>query len=395
MDRPLDGIRVVEVTMWVAGPTLGMALGDLGAEVVKIENATSPDPARGLRVGQGLDLRTDDGRMMCYESFNRNKRGIAVNLRHPEGQEILHRLVRGSDMFVTNLLPEALAACAADFETLCSINPQIIYAMAEGLGHKGPRAHDRAQDTIGMAYSGFMYTASETVGVPTYPPGSFSDVLTGTMAAFGAVAALRARDRTGRAQFVDSSQLQAMMWLQFYNIATAANLGDTFRANTSAETPLVTIYECSDGAWLAIGLLRADTQFPALCKLFGAPDAASDPRFETELARDQHRAELAGFMAEQFRKRPREAWLDPLRAAGIWVGPVNSVEDLVDDEHVRAEGYVTTLDNGLTMVTTPFNIDDMPQRGAPEYGAHTAEVLGELGYSDEQIVELNLADVIR
>lgn len=394
MDLPLDGIRVVEVTMWVAGPTTGMVLGDLGAEVIKIESPNSPDPSRGLRVGQGLDLRTEDGKMMCYESFNRNKRGIAVDLRTPEGQEILHRLVARADIFVTNLLPPALTARGADFDTLREVNPRIIYAIARGLGAKGPRANDRVQDTIGMAYSGFMYTAAVQPGVPHYPPGSFSDVLTGTMVAFGAVAAVQARDRTDRAQFVESSQVQSMMWLQFYNFAAAANLGRTFDAH-AAKSPLVTVYECADGAWIAIGLLRADTQWPTLCEIFGREEVALDPRFDSEVQRDLHRDELDAFMREQFLRRPRDEWLDPLRDAGIWCGPVNSVEDLVDDDHVRAEGYITTVDNGLTMVGTPFGVDDMPKRGAPAYAAETSEVLAELGYSDEEIVQLNLSDVVR
>lgn len=390
--RPLDGVRVVELSMWIAGPLAGMLLGDLGADVVKVESPSAPDPGRSLPVAHGLPVVTEDGRYMCWESFNRNKRTIAVDLKHPEGRRLMHRLVEQAEIFVTNLRASVRARYEVDFESLTAVNPRLVYASCEGLGVVGPRAQDPVQDTIGMAYSGFMHTVG-IHGTPHYPPGSASDVMTGTMTAFGVLAALRQRDATGEAQRVSSSQVQSMLWLQSYNASTAATLGRTFDGDRDP-SPFIAIYRCADERWLALGLLRPATQWPALCRILGRPEVAEDPRFIDDSAREANRDQLRSFLEQALLELPRDEWITRMRAADVWCGPVHTVPEAVVDEHVVAEGYVATLDNGIRMVRAPFELTEIPLKGASPYAADTDEVLLQAGCDPVEITALRDAGVI-
>jgi crotonobetainyl-CoA:carnitine CoA-transferase CaiB-like acyl-CoA transferase len=395
--RPLAGVRVVELTGWVAGPQAGVILGDLGADVVKVESPHAPDPTRSHTAAQGLSMRTASGHLMCWETFNRNKRSLALDLSTNEGQRVLYQLVAKSDVFLTNMRTTALERLGASFDRLKTANPSLVYGVAGGLGSKGPRANDPVVDAIGMAYSGFMYAVSARQDEPWYPHGSLTDIQTGTMVAFGIVTALFARSSTNEAQYVHSSQLQSMMWLQNFNIAMAANNGTMFDAHVYA-SPAFSVYQCGDGEWIALALIHGDSPvrspWPVLFKLFGKPELTDDPRFASDAVRDLHRDELKAVLISGFEQRERDYWVDTLQSADIMCSGIKRVTDVVSDEHVAAEGYIFQLDNGLKFMRSCFELGDVPTKGAPDLGADTHEVLLDLGLSEDEIISLHLADVV-
>jgi crotonobetainyl-CoA:carnitine CoA-transferase CaiB-like acyl-CoA transferase len=335
---------------------------------------------------------------MLWESFNRNKRSLALDLKTDQGREILHDLVRTADVFVTNLRPESLERWGADWDSLRAVNPRIVYALGEGLGSVGPRAGDRTMDTVGMAYAGLMYTISAQPDRPHYPLGAMSDVQSGTNLAFAAITAIVARDRTGEAQLARASQLQTLMWMQSYNIAVTANLGRNFSPATVS--PFFAIYPCKDDKWIAISMQKIESEWPMLLRLFGFDDLLNDPRLQARPGEgaigvatdpaDQARiaTEVAGVLTRGFRTRTRDEWLETLRPTGIGVGPVNTIAELIDDPHVEAEEFVVELDNGLRLVRSPIATDSIPNHGAPAHGAETFEILSGLGLSDEGIAAL-------
>jgi crotonobetainyl-CoA:carnitine CoA-transferase CaiB-like acyl-CoA transferase len=404
VDHPLRGLKVVEVSHYIAGPVAGMVLGDLGADVIKIESPSAPDPTRSFVYGQGLHLVTTGGRYMLWESFNRNKKSLALDLKTDRGREILHDLIRTADVFVSNLRPESLARWGADWDSLRAVNPRIVYALGEGLGSVGPRAADRTMDTVGMAYAGLMYTISAQSDRPHYPLGAMSDVQSGTNLAFAAITGIVARDRTGEAQFARASQLQTLMWMQSYNIAVTANLGRNFSPETVS--PFFAIYPCKDDKWIAVSMQKIESEWPMLLRLFGFDELLTDPRLEARPGEgalgvatdpaDQARiaAEVAGILTRGFRTRTRDEWLETLRPTGIGVGPVNTIAELIDDPHVEAEEFMAELDNGLRLARSPIGIESIPDHGAPAHGANTIEILSGLGLSDESIAALYADGVV-
>lgn len=396
LTQPLRGMRVVEVSHYVAGPVAGMILADLGSDVIKIESPTVPDPTRSYVNVQGLSMVTKDGKRLMWESFNRNKRSLTLDLKSEQGRAVLAELVRSADIFVTNLQPRSLKERGADFESLRKINPRIVFALGTGLGTVGRRANDRTLDTIGMAYAGFMWTVAETSKHPHYPLGAMSDVQAGTNLAFAALAGVIARERTGEAQLTGTSQLQTLMWMQSLNLAAMANLGQNFTPETIS--PFFAVYPCRDDRWIALAVGRAETDLPVLADLIGVSDLLAaarknwpsgpggvpeDPDSQTEFLNA-----VSSMITKGLRAKTRDQWLELLRPTQISVGPVNTVSDLLADEHVAEERLLVDLDNGMTLAASPIMTDGLPRRGAPELGAQTFEILSELGYTDVQITAL-------
>ncbi|MEE9278178.1 MAG: CoA transferase [Dehalococcoidia bacterium] len=391
---PLTGVRVLDLTIWVQGPMAATLLADLGADVIKIERMGDGDFSRGLASLHGVNLRREDAPNLLWAICNRNKRAITLDLRRPQAAPVFARLLRTADVLLTNLHPEALTALGADESSVRAANPTIVYARGTGLGDAGPRALDPCQDTVGMAYAGFMLTTANSPDEPNYPPGALSDVLAGTMLAFGVLAAMRERERTGEGQTVSSSQLQSLIWLQSLNIAVAANLGEAFapfdRANPTS--PYMNTYRCADRRWIALGLVRVD-QWAALLRAIGLESYGSDERFTTPRGVRKHSPQLIELLDRQFVTADAEHWLARIRAADLWVSPVNRVADLPENEQVRANGYVARLDDGWRAAAMPFSLQGYapPTRPAPDYSAHTMQVLEDIGYTQEEILELKSA----
>ncbi len=378
-----------------------MMLGDLGADVIKIEKPGVGDFARGAKSIFGRSQELSGGRGLMFEIANRNKRGISIDLAHPRGQEVFYKLVQTSDALVTNLHPSALEQFAVDRSTLAKINPRLIYAHATGYGPLGSAALDPCQDTTGMARSAFMFNTPAPDGSPIYQVGTLSDVLSGTMLAFAVVTALLDRERWGRAAGAACSQLSAMMWLQYYSIAQYANTGQIFvpHDRSKAANPLVNIYRCRDGKWIACGMFLSQRfVWKEFCEVMGAPQLATDSRFQDDHGRGQNNQELIAALDVAFEKQDRARWESIFREKGYWVSVVNDIKDLMNDTQVLANQYLVRSDYGLTTVSYPFSLQGVPlptPRDAPPFGRDTDAVLSELaGYSIEEIINLKVAGAV-
>jgi crotonobetainyl-CoA:carnitine CoA-transferase CaiB-like acyl-CoA transferase len=403
MPTPLEGIRVVDWTIWQQGPVCSLMLADLGAEVIKIEEPERGDPGRAVTKMSGVDF---PGLPNFYaEATNRNKKSVTVDLKAPEGVEIVHALVTRSDVFVQNFRRGVAARLGLDYATLRGHNPKLVYASGTGYGPRGPDSEQPSFDRLGLARSGIMFA----VGEPDMPPQPIWDGVADQMGAvclaYGILAALIARDRFGVGQEVDASLLGSMMWLQNVSVSARLLLGVAVprMPRAYAANPLWNQYRCSDGHWLALGMMQADRYWPALCAAIGRPELSTDERFANMRARAGNAGECVRLLDEAFATRPRDAWLRDLRSAGdVICAPVNSVDDLPDDPQVRANDYIVGMEHPrlgrMAVLGPPVRLSETPARlrsAAPELGQHTDEVLADiLGYSAVRIADLRRRKIV-
>jgi CoA:oxalate CoA-transferase len=403
MAMPLDHIRVVDWTIWQQGPVASAMLGDLGAEVIKVEERVGGDPGRGMLRSAGLDLT---GRPNFYfEANNRNKKSITVDLKKPEGVTIVQRLADGADVFVQNFRKGVAARLGLDAATLRARNPRLIYASATGYGPEGPDSAEPSFDYLGLARSGIMLACGEPDEPPLAIAGGVADQMGAVMLAYGVLAALFARERTGHGQAVDASHLGSMAWLQGLGLAARTMLGRSIprQSRRGAMNPLWNHYRCGDDQWLALGMLQPDRYWARLCEVLGIPEAATDERFATMQQRMFNATDCVKVLDDVFARRPRAEWLKILREGGDFIVTiVNSVDDLPDDPQVQANQYITTFDHpsfGPTQVVgVPVRLSETPgtvRLPAPEFGQHTEEILTEiLGYTWDEVGRLREAEVI-
>lgn len=393
-DAPLDGIKVVELSMYVQGPVAGLALANLGAEVIKIEQVGKADVMRSFHSAFGVTL-DDRGREWMYSSLNRNKQSMALDIISDEGRPVFQRMIEEADVFVTNLRASGLERFGADPATLQALNPKLVYCRGGGFGLDGPLAEDMCQDTVGMAYAGFMDSTSPTEQ-PNYPPGSMSDILTGTNMASAILAGLVKRSITGKGCVVGTSQTQALLWMQLQGLGMVANTGQKPERfdplNTS--NPLFTVYQTSDG-WIAIAALQQH-QWPAIAERVGLTHLLDDPRFAKFVDVLKNRDDFRPFFAEHMKTKTTKEWFVALRGCGAWVSPVNRLEDLATDENILENEYLVTYDDGFVGPPTVFDVDGFKGvRGSTaEYSEHTDEILERLGYDDEAVLNLRTSGAI-
>ena len=403
MPMPLEGIRVIDWTIWQQGPVASVMLGDLGAGVIKIEERVGGDPGRGVLRAQGLDLK--DRPNFYFEANNRNKRSLAVDLKKPAGVEIVQRLAEGADVFVQNFRKGVAGRLGLDAATLRARNPRLVYASATGYGPEGPESGAPSFDYLGLARSGIMYSAGEPDDEPLAIAGGIADQMGAVMLAYGVVVALLARERTGRGQEVDASHLGSMAWLQGLGLSARLMLGRALprQSRRFATNPLWNHYRCADGQWLALSMLQPDRYWTRLCQVLEIPEAAADERFATMLPRMMNCGECIALLDGVFAQRPRPEWLRRLAAGGDFIfSVVNSVDDLPDDPQMIANGYVTPFEHptfGTTRVVgIPIRLSETPgeiRLPAPEFGQHTEEILTELlGYSWDDVGHLKDDEVI-
>ena len=403
MPMPLEGIRVIDWTIWQQGPVASVMLGDLGADVIKIEERVGGDPGRGILKAQGLDLR--DRPNFYFEANNRNKRSLTVDLKHPAGVAIVQRLAERADVFVQNFRKGVAGRLGLDAATLRARNPRLVYASASGYGPEGPESGAPSFDYLGLARSGIMYSCGEPDDEPLAIAGGIADQMGAIMLAYGVVTALLARERTGRGQEVDDSHLGSMAWLQGLGLSARLMLGRALprQPRRFATNPLWNHYRCGDDRWLALSMLQPDRYWERFCAVLEIPEAAADPRFKTMLDRMMNAGECIALLDEVFARRPRAEWLRRLASGGDFIySIINSVDDLPDDPQMQANGYVTAFEHpafGPTQVVgLPVRLGETPgsiRLPAPEFGQHTEAILTEvLGYSWEEIGRLREEEVI-
>ncbi len=354
---PLAGLRVIDMTIWMAGPVTGMLLADLGADVVKVESAVG-DPTRA-HVAPTAGESSGTGTSISYATFNRNKRSITLDLGAPADRELFDRLIDRADVFITNLSSSTVAKLGIDEETLHARNPRLVHVRGAGLGTTGPRANDLAQDMTGMAYAGMLFTLSPDPEQPFAPPGALNDVITGTYLVGGVLAALIRRSRTGRGETVTGSLLQSALWTQVGLVGSVANTvgaSTNGRPRTDPRNPMLNQYRCADGRWIAVAAInaRAWDAFVAGAEI---ETLVTDPRFGTFDAALANSQAMREALDRHFATAPAEHWLHRLREHGVWCGPANHLEDVLTDAHVAAEGYLTALDDGRRTVAMPFTLD--------------------------------------
>jgi crotonobetainyl-CoA:carnitine CoA-transferase CaiB-like acyl-CoA transferase len=405
MAMALEGIRVLDWTQFQQGPVATMLLGDLGADVIKIEDRVTGDRGRGvMRVGGSNVAESLSQRNPYFEIGNRNKRSITLDLKKQKGKEIVYKLAGKADVFVHNFRPDTVERLGLDYETLSKHNRRLIYAQGSGWGSKGPDKDTPGFDPAALARSGFWTLLTEPGRDPQYPQGGIADQMGAMTMAFGVLAALVYRERTGVGQQVDASILGGMSFLVAYPLTfyTMCGFPPLFVYRNSPWNPLYNQYKCSDGRWIALVLVPPDQYWPALCKAMGLQELEKDSRFDSLDARQNNSRELIGILDERFATRSSQEWTRILRQHGLVFSTINTVEEFASDPQAIANDYVTEFDHPvwgrIKVAGFPVGYDETPcsiKREAPEFGQHTEEVLRDiLGYTWEEISRLKDEEII-
>jgi crotonobetainyl-CoA:carnitine CoA-transferase CaiB-like acyl-CoA transferase len=403
MPMPLEGVRVIDWTIWQQGPVCSAYLGDLGAEVIKIEERVGGDPGRGVVKMGGLDL--GDRPNFYFEANNRNKLGLTLDLKKPPAREIVYQLAAKADVFVQNFRQGVAARLGLDYATLRRHNPKLIYATASGYGTEGPESGDPSFDVLGQARSGIMFAAGEPDMPPLAVAGGIADQMGAIMLAYGVLAALLARERFGVGQEVDASHLGSMMALQGLSVSARLMMGFAIprMPRQYAVNPLWNHYRCRDGRWICLGMLQPDRYWAEFTRVVGRPELAGDERFADMRTRAANAGTAVAILDEIFAGKPLQEWCAILRAGGDFIFcPIQSVDELPGDPQVRANQYVVDFDHpryGPTpVVGLPVRLSETPGQirlPAPEFGQHTEQILTELlGYTWEQVAQLKEQEVI-
>ena len=405
MAMVLEGIRVLDWTIFQQGPVASMILGDMGADVIKIEERVGGDLGRGmLRVAGAMIGGKEVARNPYFEAGNRNKRSLTVDLRKDKGKEIIYKLVEKSDVFVQNFRMGVSERIGMDYETLSKYNPRLIYAHANAWGPRGPDKDNPSADYTGVARSSLMEIAGEPGMDPVPIQGGIGDQTGAVMAAMGILAALLHRERTGAGQKVDGSILGGLTFLLGHPVCfcTMADLWGMRIARKTAGNPLWNHYKCGDGKWIALAHLSPDKFWPIVCHSMGLDNLEKDPRFDSMDNRTKNCAELISIFDETFATKARADWERIFKENGVIYAPVNNMKDLTEDPQVLANDYVTEFDHPIfgrmKTVGFPITFEKTPmsiRREAPEFGQHTEEILTEIaGYTWDDIVKLKDEEVI-
>jgi crotonobetainyl-CoA:carnitine CoA-transferase CaiB-like acyl-CoA transferase len=395
MKGALHGIKVIELAQIMAGPTCGMMLADMGADVIKVEKLPGGDDTRSYSEPQ------INGESAAFMILNRGKRGIAVNLKKPGGLEVVKKLLADADVVTENYRKGTLEKLGLGYDVLQKLNPRLIYCAVSGYGRSGPYADKGGFDLIAQGFAGIMSITGEPGGPPAKSGTSIADINAGILAALGIVSALVARATTGRGQMVDTSLMEAAVqqtyWQSAIFFATGMNAGPTGSAHIL--TAPYQAFPTQDG-WINVGGAN-QSNWERIVKVLGRPELGVDARFKTNGDRMKNLAELTPILAGMFRARPSAHWIAEFEAAGVPVGPVNKIGDMLADPQVAAREMVVEVDHPragrVKALGMPIKFSDTPgtiERPAPLLGEHSREILAQLGYSDTDIERLQAEGAI-
>lgn len=378
MNGPLEGVKIVDLTSYIAGSYGAMMLADMGADVVKVEAL------------EGDSFRELPG----FYGWNRGKRSLAVNMKAPDGRAIVQRLAKDADVVMENMRPGVVERLGVDYETLRALNPRLIYSTVTAFGSDGPYKDRPGFDPLLQAMGGVM-TLQGLGTAPQYLRIAVTDYYCAALACQAVLAALFVRERTGRGQRVQTSLLQAVLALQSGNVVTYPGYELTFRV-----TPTYRLYQGSDGQWffLAVG---NQSFWVKLCTAIGREDLAQDPRFGSWMARRDHAEALMPLLESAFSSRPAAEWLRILATHDIPAAPTQSLREFMQDPAVLHHKMIVQYDHPelgpLSLMGQPlrFSETQAPDAGPPPtLGQHTTDVLRQAGYTDPEIAELRRRGVI-
>lgn len=405
MNRPMEGVRVLEVAQFTFVPAAGAVLADWGAEVIKIEHAERGDGQRGLTRVLGLPVASEDSTFFpIMEGPNRGKRSVGLSLENPSARGVFEELVRSSDVFLTNFLPGARARLKIDVEDVRAVNPDIIYVRGSGFGVRGAE-----NDKGGYDSTAFWSRGGSAAGVTPpgadrmtrMPSGAYGDSMGGMTIAGGVAAALYARRVTGEPSVVDVSLLGVGAWATQYSVNQALMMGGPlppreYPRHGSATNPLVGTYRTADGRWLEFSMLQPGRYWPEFCRLVGREDLATDDRFGDVEKIMANAGAAAAIVAEIVGKRTFAEWVEILsRGEGQWAAVQNAWE-VGQDPSLRANGLIAQVVDAdgkdRELVANPVQFEETPVTltRAPQFAEHTDEVLRELGLSDEELIQLKI-----
>jgi crotonobetainyl-CoA:carnitine CoA-transferase CaiB-like acyl-CoA transferase len=399
-EGPLDGIRVLECAVFHAGPGGSAILGDLGAEIIKIETLAG-DPERHWTNAGGIDfsLANDDSAM--FEGSNRNKRGICLDMKKEKGRAIFDRLAREADVFVTNLRKSTKVRLGLDYPTLARLNPKIIHASVSGYGREGSMSDLGAFDPLGQARSGMMFVTGSPE--PKMLHLGLLDQATAITLSHAILTALFVRERRGIGQEVHVSLYSTALWIQYANLMLSNLLSTDPCVTTtrSHHSPLRNAFCCGDGGWILGTHHPEERYWPSFCEATGKTDLLNDPHFTDDLGRPINFVELIEIFDAVFATRTRDEWMESFQERGLMFSSVQHISEVTTDPQALANDYVVPFDHPMH---GRVNIPGYPvyfsacrsgtRSAAPTLGQHTDEILREIGHGDSEIDMLRQEGVI-